>query len=325
MTQTMTRTERRKAQRLARRDQLLADYRRRCEDPTDPLHDDPVWNMYHADYHVDGPDHVPGADTPTPNPRNDNGQTRRLGASSAQIEYLATLLRDRLSQEPLIVRILAALDNGTPLADIVDRQEASTAIDHLKNAARRDNIRRNRFADNCRRCGTRIPADEGSLINDRGSWVVEHIGDCPPVTIELEAKPAAPDSGIDLTSLPRGSRGMLRVADPRHITDPDSQPSRLKLRIDQPNTGKWAGWVFVKDDAEYGYGQRYGKQAPGRSYIGDVEDILARIIADPTNALAAYGQLVGSCGICGRRLEDQDSIDRGIGPVCFGKLSKDGV
>lgn len=96
--------------------------------------------------------------------------------------------------------------------------------------------------------------------------------------------------------------------------------TRLKVRIDKPTRGKWAGWVFVKDGAEYGSGTRYGSQRPGENYGGQIVDQLRAIASDPLEASKAYGRLVGVCGVCGRKLENEDSVAAGIGPVCAGKF-----
>lgn len=117
--------------------------------------------------------------------------------------------------------------------------------------------------------------------------------------------PVAP-AGISLSNVPTG---MYAVP---------GGDTRLKVRIDQGD-GKWQGYVFVKDGAEYGSGRRYGMQRPGQTYVGQIQDQLAIIAQDPRAAAAAYGRLVGSCGLCGRRLEDPDSVARGIGPVCAAK------
>lgn len=42
---------------------------------------------------------------------------------------------------------------------------------------------------------------------------------------------------------------------------------------------------------------------------------------DPVAVMAKYGLATGTCGVCGRRLEDPESVARGIGPVCFEKLA----
>jgi len=115
------------------------------------------------------------------------------------------------------------------------------------------------------------------------------------------------DAGLDLSGLPSG-----RYAVPGGDT-------RLKLEIDNVERGNWAGWVFVKDAAEYGSGERYGKQAPGRTYAGRLVEQLTAILADPRAAAERYGQLTGTCGLCSRPLEDEASVARGIGPVCAKK------
>lgn len=43
--------------------------------------------------------------------------------------------------------------------------------------------------------------------------------------------------------------------------------------------------------------------------------------ADPLATLATFGLKTGTCGVCGRRLEDAESVARGIGPVCLKRLS----
>ena len=96
--------------------------------------------------------------------------------------------------------------------------------------------------------------------------------------------------------------------------------TRLKLKIDNVTEGKWAGYVFVKDAAEYGHGKRYGSQAPGGVYRGEIVDALRAILADPFEASKAYGRLVGVCGVCGRHLEDPVSVANGIGPICAEKF-----
>lgn len=115
-------------------------------------------------------------------------------------------------------------------------------------------------------------------------------------------------SGLDLSGLPAG---MYAV--------PGSD-SRLKVRVSRPvPPSKWAGWIFVDDGAAYGHARKYGRQSPTGRYTGGIETELTAICKDPRAAMAAYGHLTGKCGICGRHLEDAESIARGIGPVCYSK------
>jgi hypothetical protein len=117
-----------------------------------------------------------------------------------------------------------------------------------------------------------------------------------------------PVEGLDLSSLPSG-----------HYAVPGGD-TRLKVRIDKPAKGNWAGFIFVKDGAEYGQERRYGMQKPGQAYRGDIEDALRAIVADPKAAAARYGELTGQCAICNRPLEDETSVERGIGPICWGRV-----
>jgi hypothetical protein len=121
-------------------------------------------------------------------------------------------------------------------------------------------------------------------------------------------KASRPETGIDLTPIPSGY-----YAVPEGTT-------RLKVRINHVEKGRWAGYTFVDDGAEYGNRRNYGRQAPDGTYQGDIADALKAIAADPEAASTAYGKLVGRCGICNRQLEDAESIERGIGPVCAGKV-----
>jgi len=111
-------------------------------------------------------------------------------------------------------------------------------------------------------------------------------------------------SGLDLSSVPSG-----RYAVPGGDT-------RLKVKIDNVTSGKWAGWVFVKDAAEYGEGKRYGNQKPGATYKGQIEDALRAIAGDIAGAAAAWGHLTNTCTFCGRPLEDERSVAAGYGETC---------
>lgn len=118
------------------------------------------------------------------------------------------------------------------------------------------------------------------------------------------------DTGIDLTTIPSGTYAV------------PAGDTRLKVRIRHATEpGKWNGWTFVDDGAEYGQRKNYGRQAPGGTYQGQITDQLRAILANPAEAAAAYGRLTGHCAMCGRKLEDEASVAAGIGPICAGKFA----
>lgn len=128
---------------------------------------------------------------------------------------------------------------------------------------------------------------------------------------ERRAAQPAPTVGpdaIDLSPIPEG-----RYA----VPDGDT---RLKIMIKKPDSGKWADWIFVSDAAAYGQQQKYGAQRPGEKYRGKVQDALRAILSNPKAAAVAYGRLTGTCCICGAKLENEASVEAGIGPICAGKF-----
>lgn len=101
---------------------------------------------------------------------------------------------------------------------------------------------------------------------------------------------------------------------------------RPKLRLADfrfspaPVTGNNAGAIYVKAGETY-----LGKIAGGKLFKSrECDDQTAGNIlaaaADPEAAAVAYGRRFGQCAICARELSNQESIDRGIGPICAGKF-----
>jgi hypothetical protein len=84
-------------------------------------------------------------------------------------------------------------------------------------------------------------------------------------------------------------------------------------RVSRPTIGKWAGRVFVDLQASDEYFPVRDKDFRNR--------ILAAISdAGVQEAMLAYGQQIGRCGVCNRTLTHPESIRGGIGPVCAGRM-----
>jgi hypothetical protein len=121
-----------------------------------------------------------------------------------------------------------------------------------------------------------------------------------------------------LKALPRKSTGRRDWTMPegRYAIRTNESPDWQFYQVDKPSEGRWAGYVFVK--------QLIG--SPGDYRKINVKDagrrnaILARIEADPQRAMLDYGLHSGVCGKCSSPLTNADSLARGIGPICAGKM-----
>ena len=228
--------------------------------------------------------------------RTFGASTASVAASGTQLDYLASL---GVTVEP--TQHLSKKQASAMIEEALAAQKAQPAA---------STQRSNRFAGKCAKCGGHVAEGEGLLGGQRGAWITTHKdGECPAAAPAAPVAAQSDAEGLDLTHIPSGTYAV-----------PGSD-SRLKVRIDNVDKpGKWNGWVFVKDGAEYGQQRRYGSQRPGGTYSGQIEAELAIIAADPRAAAAAYGAITGKCCCCGRQLEDADSVARGIGPVCAQKF-----
>ena len=183
-----------------------------------------------------------------------------------------------------------------------------------------DRIIQNRYSKACALCGSSVEVEAGFASLVGGNWVTTHSdGDCGQ---------APASTGIDLTTLDQyltptghGNRTAF-FASPAHQNGPvEDTRQRIKVVLNERSQ-----WLSVFDANTYagedaGYGTKFGSQRPGSGeYHGDALDLIESIVANPVGALAAYGHLTGTCSICRRPLEDEVSLDRGIGPVCAAKV-----
>jgi hypothetical protein len=80
-------------------------------------------------------------------------------------------------------------------------------------------------------------------------------------------------------------------------------------RVDRPETGKWAGYTFVK--------RIIGGHDPIRLRGAEAKQALATIAATGIEAAGkAYASAIGNCYACNRELTDEESRRVGLGPVC---------
>ncbi len=110
--------------------------------------------------------------------------------------------------------------------------------------------------------------------------------------------------------------GAYSYVDRQDLVKPSYGEWRFFL-VDKPTEGKWKGYTFIKrliGGAEDGGYRKVEMPAASR------EQALKAIEADPTKAMLDYGKQTVHCGHCGRKLSNKQSRERGIGPICAGKM-----
>ena len=200
-------------------------------------------------------------------------------ASAAQLRFIGSLLSGRAWQH-------------SHQTKIVERTaQIATALNLLDGDA--DGWEINRLLNSC---------DAAMLTKSGASKMIDWLRDQP---VKAAAKPQASSP----TGLPREDvvpAGRYAVA-----TDDGAVNELAFYKVDRPTEGRWAGYVFVKHLVGADE-QRMSKDA-SRAIMHKIAEVGAEA------ASAAYGHEIGKCGVCGRRLTNDDSRERGIGPVCAAK------
>lgn len=91
------------------------------------------------------------------------------------------------------------------------------------------------------------------------------------------------------------------------------------------DSSKNPGHLYIKQGS--GFEAPYmGKVTPearflkGRDCTPEQEQRIIKIGQDPMAEAVAHGKKTGNCAICGRHLENAESVARGIGPICAEKF-----
>lgn len=110
--------------------------------------------------------------------------------------------------------------------------------------------------------------------------------------------------------------GAYSYVDRQDLVKPSKGDWRFFL-VDRPSEGKWKGYTFIKrligggEDGDY---RKLDMPAASR------DQALKAIESNPQKAMIDFGKQSGSCGHCGRALSNAESLERGIGPICAGKM-----
>ncbi|QGJ95039.1 hypothetical protein SEA_REDWATTLEHOG_178 [Gordonia phage RedWattleHog] len=211
-----------------------------------------------------------------------------VDAKDGQIGYVEVLLAERNWAE------------ATPATYAMRAGEIAAAIQIVRNP------------ELAAKAGATAPFDGGKLNQ------VLHFANSKPLTIkgasalidwlktvERKAAPARTAHTRPATALPEVPAGRYAVA-----TDKGAINEIAFYVVDRPETGKWAGYTFVK---------RLESDTEVRLGRAQAATVLAKIAADPAAASKLYGHEIGACGVCGRTLTNDASREAGIGPKCQAK------
>lgn len=120
----------------------------------------------------------------------------------------------------------------------------------------------------------------------------------------IDALKDAPQKQVSSDAWPDVPAGRYAVVDPKD--------DLLKFYlVDKPQEGRWKGYTFLKVFAS--------------DNLWPIKDtnhrtqILKIIQKDPKAAAVRYGNEIGRCWKCHRKLTKQESRELGIGPICAAK------
>lgn len=146
---------------------------------------------------------------------------------------------------------------------------------------------------------------QGALT--RGQWLA--VERCRIRDERVVAAPVASPTRV-VAELPVGRHGVL-VGD-----------RTLFFRVRQPKEGRYVGWQFLEEQLGDNH-RSAGFRRPNGEFVvrlPEAIEVIEQILEAPMVTLARYGRHIGSCGVCGRALTDEESRTLGIGPVCFARL-----
>lgn len=113
---------------------------------------------------------------------------------------------------------------------------------------------------------------------------------------------------------------VFAVALKNGIKRPKLRMGSVVFALGRPGSS-YENTIFVNDrDRNYLGRLVAGKFSRGKACSDEQAADVLKAGTDPLEAAVAYGKVTGECAICGRTLENADSIARGIGPICAEKV-----
>lgn len=104
----------------------------------------------------------------------------------------------------------------------------------------------------------------------------------------------------------------------RYAARPDSNTPYTFIRIARPTFGKNKGNLLIQSQHSDAYKTCAVIYPSGRVYVTDrrIDQALLLVAIDPMMSAIRYGQELGRCSSCGKKLTDERSRWYSIGPEC---------
>lgn len=119
---------------------------------------------------------------------------------------------------------------------------------------------------------------------------------------------------------------LFNAAAARGFKTPSIRAMGLRFKR-APDSGRNAGSIYVTQNSDY-LGKIQNRlfwpvfRVDQRSAV--ILSDIAEVMDNPQDAVIKYGHRTGQCGICGRRLDNAQSVKLGIGPICAEKMGWSG-
>lgn len=148
--------------------------------------------------------------------------------------------------------------------------------------------------------------DSGRSLSDRQTYALVSILE------KSESRDNQKNNGtaVDISNIER----LFDIAKSKGIKQPKFRAMGLMIST-APESGVNAGALYVKGEEYYGK-IKNGKFFAVANTPPSVLETINAIAVNPLEQAVAYGRKTGNCSICARRLDNKESVERGIGPIC---------
>ena len=191
--------------------------------------------------------------------------------------------------------------------------------------------------DGTRKCRVFIPLKMTNVVDDEmyvSDWIVQKKLDSLPAEVgsmfqteyldfdtTIEEEPL-PDGGVFPEVIALFDKAAEGIKYPKLRFDLDGHKVIVKRAGDRSKT---PGALFLDDGADfrdkdrkyYGKIDRDGVFTPGRACFEELVALLSEMNDDGAETIAEYGRNSGNCMVCEAALTVDESVERGMGPVCF--------